>query len=270
MALLLAGCQGRFTADLATDAPADTAVTQVQAGLLGLELRKSDGTTATVEFTAGELVNLVDLDNGNPLRLFTNEQLKAGTYDGIRLLFDDSMDATVTTLNGQFPMQLVQGDFAPVDFTVADNKSSLETLTLAIDLRQSLTFDSGAADYTLTPHLRAVPTSDAAEIQGAVTANCPSGTSLSGGAVYLFEGSDVTPDDLDAITPNPTITTNVTGDAFLGQFSYALRVVPPGDYTLALTCRGDEDSPSTDDDLGFLDVENVSVDKGQVLQSDLN
>jgi len=269
--LLLAGCQGRFTADLATDAPADPQVTQVQAGLLGLELHKSDGTTATVEFTAGELVNLMDLDGGNPLALFTNQQLKPGTYDGIRLLFDDSMDATVTTLNGEFPMLVTQGDFAPVDFTVVDNQSSLETLTLALDLRQSLRFDAGAAEYTLTPRLRAVPTADAATIQGAVTATCPTASSLEqGGAVYLFQGSDVTPDDLDAVAPEPSITTSVVGDAFIGQFSYALRVVPPGDYTLALTCRGNLDDPGTNDDLAFRDVQNVSVNNGEVLQRDLN
>src|SRR5262245_2047113 len=119
LALLAAGCQGRITADLATEPPADSQITQVQAGLLGLELRTTDGTQATVEMTAGELVNLMDLDGTNtPLRLFTNMQLKPGTYDGIRLLFDPSLDSTVTTLGGQFPMLIAQGDFAPVDFTV--------------------------------------------------------------------------------------------------------------------------------------------------------
>ena len=77
-----AGCEGRFSADLATDAPADTAITSVQVNLLGLQFRTADGATATLQFGAGELVDLFDLRVGDPLRLFTSEQLPAGTYTG--------------------------------------------------------------------------------------------------------------------------------------------------------------------------------------------
>ena len=88
-ALLLAGCdENNFTADLATDPPADPAVTGVSVNLRGLEFRQSDGSTPTLEFRDGEIVNLLDLDEGSPVRLFTDEELPAGSYTGVRLRFD--------------------------------------------------------------------------------------------------------------------------------------------------------------------------------------
>jgi len=66
----------------------------VQVNLLGLDLRKSDGTSATLEFNSGELVDLMDLRNGDPLRLFTNEDLPVGSYTGVRLLFDTDEQST--------------------------------------------------------------------------------------------------------------------------------------------------------------------------------
>ena len=268
--LLLAACDGRFSADLATDPPADPVINQLQVSLLGLEFRTSDGSISTLEFRDGELVDLLDLREGNPLRLFTSEELPSGSYTGLRLLFDEGEDASVVNTDGDvFPVLLVDGPYAPVDFSVEDNESSSEQLTLTLDLRQSLSFDDIDDEYTLTPVLRAVRTSQAAQISGNVTASCPAGTSLIlGGAVYAYAGVDVTPDDLDGTAPGPFATTGVTLGTDTGQFSYALRFLPAGDYTLALTCRGNEDELLADDDLEFGDGVNVTVEEGsQVLRN---
>jgi hypothetical protein len=266
--LLLAGCEGRFSADLATDPPADPQINQVQVNLLGLELRKSDGATAALEFRAGEPVDLLDLREGAPMRLFTGEELPAGQYTGVRLLFDQGVDASVVSTNGDvFPLLLSDGSFAPVDFTVEDDESSRELLTLTLDLRQSLRFDDVDEEYTLTPLLRTVRTDEAAQLEGGVTVSCPVGTSLIlGGAVYAFAGADVTPDDLDGAAAEPHATTSVVLDPDSGQFSYALRFLPAGDYTLALSCSGNEDVLGADDDLEFGDAQSVSIGAGDVLQ----
>ena len=272
IAVLLAGCEGRFSADLATDPPADPQINQVQLSLLGLELRRSDGATATLEFSAGEPVDLLDLTQGDPLRLFTGEELPAGQYTGVRLLFDEGVDATVVSTNGDvFPVLLSDGAFAQVDFTVEDDESSTELLTIMLDLRQSLRFDDVDDEYTLTPLLRTVRTGDAALVQGAVGTICPAGTTLIlGGAVYAFAGADVTADDLDGATPEPYATTGVVLNSDSGQFSYALRFLRAGDYTLALTCRGNEDELGADDELEFGDGVNVTIQADDVLQRNLS
>lgn len=267
--LALAGCEGTFTNDLATDAPADPAVTQVQVALLGVEFETADGSTHELKFTDPETVDLLDLAD-TPLRMFTTEQLPADEYTGVRLLFDDQVDTTVVnSTSGGFPLVLQAGSFATIDFTVADNRRSQDDVTVALDLRQSLSFDDANQQYTLKPALRAVSTSDAAQISGTVTATCPTGSSLSqGGAVYLYAGADVTPDDLDAIDSEPYATTRVATSG--GSFTYALRFLAPGRYTLALTCGGDTDQLGASDDLEFQDVQNVRVDSGETLTIDLD
>ena len=58
LALLLSGCDAAWiTVDLGTDPPADPAISAVQANLLGLEFRKGDSTTTTLEFRDGEVVD---------------------------------------------------------------------------------------------------------------------------------------------------------------------------------------------------------------------
>ena len=68
LGLLLAGCEGTVTADLATDPPADSAIRNVQVNLRGLDFRMSDGTSTTLEFSSGELVDLVDFQLRDSMR----------------------------------------------------------------------------------------------------------------------------------------------------------------------------------------------------------
>ena len=230
LGLLLGGCDGTLTADLATDPPADTAIRSVQVNLRGLDLRKSDGTSATLEFRSGELVDLLDLRDGDPLRLFTNEDLPVGSYTGVRLLFDeDEGENAVTDSDGDIPLVLAEGAYATVDFSVEDQKSSTEKLSLMLDLRQSLSYEKARNRYTLTPALRSVSTDDAARIEGVVTVVCPLGTLLvPGEAVYLFAGKDVSPDDLDSTGVEPFATTSVERSATTALV-YSLRFLPAGD-----------------------------------------
>jgi hypothetical protein len=271
LGLVLAGCDVRFTADLGTDAPADPDVSSVEANVLGLDFRRDDGTRVTLEFRSGEFVDLIVLQDGDPLRLFTDEELPAGRYTGVRLLFDeDESDNAVRANNDEFPLLLADGEFAAVDFLVEDEERGQEKLTLVLDLRQSLSFDEARAEYTLTPRLRAIRTDDAARIEGTVTVACPAGTTLAtGGAIYLFSGADVQPDDLDGAGVEPLATTRVV-DAVIARPRYALRFLPAGDYTLALTCKGNEDVLAVDDDLAFRNIANVQVDADDVLQRDLD
>ena len=272
LALLLSGCDAAWiTVDLGTDPPADPAISAVQANLLGLEFRKGDSTTTTLEFRDGEIVDLLDLTDTDPLRLFTNEELPAGSYTGVRLLFDpDQEQSRVTTSAGDTRLRLAAGTFAAVSFTVEDEKESREEFTLMLDLRQSLSFDEANDRYTLTPALRSVRTEDAAQVEGNVSVVCPVGTVLRDeGAIYLYSGRNVQADDLDGAEAEPYATTGVI-DSGIAAFRYALRFLPAGNYTLAFTCQGDEEVPGSSEDLDFRSVENVEVEAGDVLQWNLD
>jgi hypothetical protein len=269
--VLLAACDGRFTADLASDPPADPTITAVRASVLGLQLQKSSGGSERLEFRSGEPVDLVGIQAGAPMRLFTSERLSAGQYTGVRLVVEEDADATVVnSVGGEFPVQVEDGAFSAVDFTVEDQQSSSESLTLTLDLRQSLTFNEDAGEYTLTPTIRTAQTGEAAQVTGFVNVTCPASVPLTtAAAVYLFVGADVVPDDLDHAGVEPYATTRLVLGVGVGALTYALRFLPPGDYTVALTCAGEADAPDTDDELEFLATQNVSLDPGEAVQVDL-
>ena len=268
------GCEGTFTGDLATDAPADPDIAEVRVDLRGLRFQKSGGATATLEFNDPEPVDLLDLAEGEPMRLFTDEPLPDGSYTGVRLMFDDEEDvdgSVVDAAGDEFPLVLEEGAYAPAAFTVTEDESSSHALELVLDLRQSLAFDDDDDEYTLTPVVRAVKAGQAARIAGRVTLDCPDETSLErGGAVYLFQGHDVVPDDLDGAGAEPHATTRVRQDTAGEQFSYALRHLAPGDYTLGLTCEGDEDIVAQDDSLSFRSVRNLRLESAESLELDLD
>jgi hypothetical protein len=259
-AIALVGCEGNVTLDLETTAAADPSIAQVLVALEGVEIR-GDGGTETLRFDDPVPIDLVQLNGGNLLRLFTEEELSDGRYTGVRLMFapDDDEDFAVVLANGDdFPLTVVGDAFSDVVFEVDKDDSTRESIVLTLDLRQSLRFDDAADRYTLTPAIRAVRTEDAGRIAGNVTASCPAGTSLAeGGAVYLFAGEDVVPDDRDDQGAEPYLTVPVIGA--IGVPGYSFEFVPAGRYTLALTCEGHEDDPATDDSIRFRDTANVRV-----------
>jgi hypothetical protein len=236
-----------------------------------LSFEKAGGSTTTLEFTAGEPVDLLDYTNGEALRMFTDEQVPDGTYTGVRLLLDQEAEATVVDVaGGEFPVALEEGAYAKVDFTVTEDERSFHSLTLTLDLRQSLAFDDAGDGYTLAPVVRAVKTDKSANVAGRVTFACASGESLArNGAVYLFAGHDVEPDDLDGTAAEPYATARVTIDTATDEVRFALRSLEPGDYTIALTCRGDEEDLGEDDGIAFHGVRNVNLDADETLDVEL-
>jgi hypothetical protein len=136
-------------------------------------------------------------------------------------------------------------------------------------LRQSLIFNDDDDEYTLQPYLRSIEDGTSGEITGFVDITCPTGSTVAdGGAVYLFTGQDVEPDDRDGVGVEPFATTDVfqTTD---GRRAYGLRFLPEGDYTIAVTCEGDLESPDTnEDEMDFQMTDNVQVDEDQTVRVD--
>ncbi|MDY6945322.1 MAG: DUF4382 domain-containing protein [Pseudomonadota bacterium] len=270
---VLAGCEGEVTMDLGSELPADPNVTQVVANVRGLEFTTGGGGTRTLEFNDSDALDFIELADDNGLvRLFTGEELPEGNYTGVRLLFDDDRadDAFVSTAAGtQFPLNLADGDYASLSFSIEDNDSSSESFTLLLDLRQSLSFDDGDDEYTLTPVMRAVNSADMSRIDGNVSVNCPAGDDLSTGAVYLYDGEDVRPDDIDGTGVEPFATAPIFTGQNGNSFFYSLRYLPAGDYTLALSCIGNDEDPLADDDLEFRNVRNLELDDRENITVDL-
>lgn len=274
---LLAGCEGDVTTDLATELPADPDITQVATNIRGLEFRTSSGGSETMEFRTSEQANLIDLaDDNGVLRLFTSEQLSDGNYTGVRLLFDEDRAndafvsiATTGTAVREFPLNLAAADFASLSFNIEDNERSSDSFTLVLDLRKSLSFDGNSDEFTLTPSLRTVVTSQMSSMGGTVSVGCGIGDSLARGAVYLFQGRDVTPDDIDGTGVEPFATAPIFTSSQGNSFFYTLRYLPAGQYTLAVTCRGNDDEPTTSEDLAFRNVINVSLNDRETLTRNL-
>jgi Domain of unknown function (DUF4382) len=272
IALGLAGCQGQVSVDLTTEKPADPAVRQVVADLAGLQFEKSDGSTESLEFETSESVNFNGFQ-GSLLTLFTDEPLPTGTYTGVRLLFDTDTSGRFVTdsLARSYDLLLATGDYADFDFVVEKDKSSRRELTLTLDLRQSLSLDSATGVFTLTPVLRSVDATKAGTIAGTVAVTCDAGTSLAqGGAVYLFRGLDVVPDDRGGAGDQPYATGALTFSTVTQAFSYRLLDLPAGDYTLAATCDGTLEKPTTNDALVFRGTVNVKAVANDVVSVDLS
>lgn len=269
---LLAGCEGDVTVDMTTEQPADPNINQVVVNVRGLEFTGSSG-TETLEFTDAQLLDLMDYSNDDSVfRMFSSEELPEGSYTGVRLLLDEDQDDSFVALSDtteQFTLNMAEGESASIDFEFEDNDRQSESITLMLDLRQSLSFNDDDDEYTFTPVLRAVRGEDISSIEGDLTVSCPSGDSLNEGAVYLYQGNDITPDDLDNSGVEPFATSPVFTSSDNSSLFYSLRVLPEGDYTLALTCIGNDDDPVTDEDLEFRNIVNVELEANEVLERDL-
>jgi len=259
VAVALVGCEGTVTVDFGTQVPADPTITSVLVEVDGVQFEKSDGSVQTLQFDSSQSVELMSYLDG-AFRLFTEEQLSDGTYTGIRLLFGDDEDEnnSVTSNGREFPLSLDETtEFSDVSFTVNKDDSSSDSIQLTLDLRQSLQFDEDDEDGTvLRPVIRAIRVEDAGGIAGNVAVACPANGSL---AVYLFP-NEVTPDDRDGADVEPYLTTGIGLNGTTAATGYGFPYVPEGTYTLATTCRGDEETPGGNEDLDFRNAVTVEVD----------
>lgn len=274
--LFFASCQddGRVTVDLVTEPPANSALQQVVVPLLGVEFRRSDGTTERFEFRRSEPLDLANRFGNDTLRLLSKEELPTGNYTGVRLLFDtrNADDAfVIDQIGAQRTLTLVSGEYAPISLNIEEDESSDDKLTLTLDARLSLS-ETDDNKFQFEPFLRSVRTEDAAELSGLVnlTDRCIGNGSIANEpAVYLFRGEAVTPDDFDGQEAEPFATAPVL-NALGGNPSYELRFLPAGTYTLALACAGQEENPSTDDDLAFDRTVNVEIEEGESVRQDIS
>jgi hypothetical protein len=235
-----------------------------------VELR--DELDAALEF------NLLDYQHGETFPLFEDERVPAGVYSHARLVLEAPARTPVECV-GQDPLagsHVVVSDtqatvplFIPSGantgvklaspFRVPENGEA--RIVIDFDLRQSLFQPAAFKDscYFLRPAFRVEAVQNIGEIVGSVDRAlltgdlCSDNDPATGNAVYVYEGFDQEPGDINADpgsqTAAPFATAAVNFDETANQGAYVVAFLPPGEYTVAFTCRADQERlPNPDAD----------------------
>jgi hypothetical protein len=244
---------GTGTLNLAvTDAPID-GVTEVWVEFDAITLKPMNGTQIEYRFDTPRSINLKALTDGKVELLF-GEEVPAGQYVWMKLdvnaEFDSIFDSYVMQDGGGQVELRIPPDRLKLgnEFTVAQGGET--AFVIEWNLRMGLTDPVGQPGYKLQPSLRITDMTEHGTIAGIVDPNllppidssCTSDpNSGDGNVVYVFEGLDILPDDIDGILPDPLTTADVRLNND-GNQEYMLPFLSPGDYTVAFTCQGADDA----------------------------
>jgi hypothetical protein len=254
-----------------TDAPIDNAVSVVLS-FTEVRLRNTNGNWTTHTFNTPKSIDMLQLQGTNTADLFVDKLVDVGDYDEIRLLVDGApmanyIDLGTSIVELKIPSGSSSGLKIKGDFSVLENRPT--SLVMDLDLRQSITVAGNSGNYILKPVVRLVSESDVGHVRGMVSSSLLTAPSCSDGlvdtfnAVYVYDGHNVTPDDIDQSPPQtsgPMATSSISYDSASMSYIFEAAFLPAGDYTIALTCNADaEDLDNGNDDLKFFNIQNITV-----------
>jgi len=271
-----------------TDAPVDDA-DEVWVEFSSVTFKSVDDEDFSFNLDPAQRINLLALQGSESQALLENVEIPAGNYNQIRLAVNavEGVRNSYITISGtehelevpsgsqsglklNTPFTIAEGT---VGMTVADENS---VYTIDFDLRKSIVNPVGQSRYFLKPVLRLVQNINSGTISGNVSdsllvgANCSDQDPLTGNAVYVFAGENITPDDIDGNEPEPVTTAFINYNNESGVYSYEVGFLLADDYTLALSCNADIDSSETDDDVKFYPASNISVVAGVDTEHNIN
>jgi hypothetical protein len=289
MVLGLAACGGgdggNETGQLSlgvTDAPVDDA-SSVVVQFSGVAFKRAGATAETVQnlSPSPRQLDLLQYQGGRAALLLDGVTLPAGDYEWIRLIVDNEpavRDSYIVLTSGQecelsvpsgaeSGLKLNRGFNLPADGSVA--------LTIDFDLRKSIHAPPGqqgsAAEctqgYLMRPTLRIVADAEVGAIGGHVDSALVTEGCLP--KVYVFSGTGVVPDDIEDASgtdADPLVVASVTVESGSTAYPYRAAFLPPGPYTVAVTC-GDDDA-TADDTLVFTGTQNVTVQTNLISTAD--
>ncbi|RUM92837.1 MAG: DUF4382 domain-containing protein [Thiomicrospira sp.] len=281
VAALLSGCQSDSGSDSSgslsvglTDAPIDEAQ-HVYVSIKGLSLNHEGEGWVDYDLDNVKRVDLLSLQSGNTLDLVENITVQSGNYKVRLNLAADDGDATpehaiVLAQGGaEYPITIPSGYQTGLkltsDISVLENGSA--SYTIDFDVRKSIV-QTSSTSYKLKPVLHIVDNADVGSLSGTIdatlltAATCSDSDPDTYNAVYVFKGSDVTPDDLGSSGAQAVSTTPVEYDSATGQYQYKSAFLQEGDYTVAFTCSADVEDTETDDELNFVTLGNRTVTAG--------
>lgn len=251
-----------------TDAPVDGA-DNVVVRFVGLSVKPLGQPAMSFVFDSPKDIDLLALAGGDAAPLISNVVVPAGAYEWMRLDvaadFDLVYDSYIQIAGSQYELRVPSGAESGLKlnggFTVP--QGGLASYTLDFDLRRSVVEPVGQPGYYLKPVIRMVNNAQVGTLTGTVDTSMMA-SSCSGsetGAVYVFQGADVIPDDMDALDPEPLASGSLTleGD---GNYHYTIAYLAPGSYTVAWTCDAASDLPESSEDLVFAPAANVVISTG--------
>lgn len=295
--LLMGGCiedffeGNRGTVQLViTDAPVDD-VDRVRLSIDAIALISDDRGTERFDFSSPVVIsNLLTLQGGITQQVLSEDEVPNGVYRSVRLYINGGGGDSLVREDGggEFDLftpgqspDLSGPDYIEVNREFRVREGETTRLAIDIDLRRALVKPSGSGHYVILPAARLVDADNVGSVVGTVVTadlgdvSCTNDPAADeGNAVYVFSGSGAAPGDIfldTAASPldniNPLAVTPVTQDS-AGDYTYKAAFLPPGDYTLALTCQALSDFPLQDDALSFLSVSSVSVSRGGAMTVD--
>lgn len=277
-AVVLAGCSGgggsgssgRTSLSVSLmDAPVD-GVTAVHVRITGIWLKPESGPAVQLTLANGpRTVNLIELTDTNAAILVDDAPITPGHYEWLAMdvsaEHDNVMDSyVVTTTGGQEELRVPSGRVRLVSgFDIAANQAT--RFLFDWDMRTGLVDPPGLPGYLLKPAFRMLEVTEYGVLSGTVAAgtitaaanvcNTDDANLDLGNVVYVFAGSNVTPDDIDG-TDDPIATADVV--PVNGIYSYRVALTA-GDYTVAFTCQAADDEPETNETIAFLGAVNVTM-----------
>lgn len=259
---------GAFTLSI-TDAAVDEAQ-EVWVQFTGATLQPTNGNTISYTFDSVKNINLLNLQGTQSTELISNEVIPLGRYNWIRLhvnASNDGINDSYIKLNdgSEHELWIPSGSQTGLKINTGFEFTATNELHLMIDfdLRKSVVLSSG--NYKLRPTLRMINMNGVGSITGSIdmslltAASCSDADPATGNAVYLFEGENIIPDDMDNQNPEPVTSARVELNTSSGNYEYIIGFVPATDYTLAFTCQADLDEPNSNDNIAFSLSENVTV-----------
>lgn len=252
-----------------TDAAVDSAQ-EVWIQFTGVTIQPSNGNAINITFDSIKNINLLSLQGTLSTDLISNEVIPLGSYDWIRLQVNaenDSVNDSYIVLNdgSVHELWIPSGSQTGLKINSGFELLASEELNLMIDfdLRKSVVQSNGA--YTLRPTLRMVNMKVSNAIMGTIDASqligpsCSDADPTTGNAVYLFEGTNTTPADMQNGNSGPLTSARVELNVSSGNYEYVFGFIPAGNYTLAFTCQADLDDPDVNNNIIFNVSENVTV-----------
>lgn len=257
-----------------TDAPVDSAE-HVVVRFTGLSFKPAGEPARQVVFDVPKDIDLLALADGDAAPLISDVVVPAGAYEWMRLnvdaAFDNVYDSWIQIAGNQYELQVPSGSQSGLKlnggFTVPQGGAA--SYTLDFDLRRSVVEPVGQPGYFLKPVIRMVNNVEVGtltgRVDGALIASSCSGSAT--GAVYLYQGADVTPDDVDGLDAEPLASGAVTlqGD---GSYRYVIAFINPGSYTVAYTCDAVLDLPESSEVLDYAGTSNVVISTGVTTTQD--